>query len=270
MTPKKIGIVGNEGKFGRWFTEFFKRMGCETMGIDKESQDVLGELVSWSEVVIFCTPLRVTEEIMVDAIPFSKPEQLWMDVAALKSSIRKAMDRGRFEYVGLHPLFAPSTALTWKDEKLYTCYCRLAKWTAWFSEFTEALDVTVVGIPPADHDKYMAGIQNLPHAAALALALTYKELDMNSEILELLSTKLSQKQFSIISRMLSNNPEVYWDIQLMNPSSSMALDILIEHLSALRQSIVDKDREGFMQKFIEARNHMGPHFIGKGLREFGR
>ncbi len=269
MISKKIGIVGVNGKFGSWFERFFLGNGCKVKGCDFGTEETLASVTKWAEVVIFCVPLNCTVKVIREAIPYSRPNQLWMDVASLKFPIEEEMQDKRIEYVGLHPLFAPTAAsCSWAGGTVALCSGKLIQWKDWAETFFIALRANMVKVDAEIHDNYMCGEQNLPHAFALALGLTYEQLRMDPAMLFTLSTKLSRKQLAVIARLLSNGSDLFADIQLMNPNSLMALDLAIRHLSTIRLFVAENDKEELVKKFEKVKKYLGLDFIENGLKEF--
>lgn len=103
--PKKVGIVGVNGRYGQWLAKFFiTKMGCHVFGIDTENNKIITErlsgvgkykyiedkidLVSSVNILIFSVPIELTASIIQEYALLSKEkskDQLWMDITSIHS-----------------------------------------------------------------------------------------------------------------------------------------------------------------------------------------
>jgi prephenate dehydrogenase len=268
MTPKKIGIIGAGGRFGRWFDRFFRERGCPVVGADKSAGLTVQQAVEASEVVVFCGPLRDMPAIAEEALAAAREDQLWIDISSAKARVAPVLARSKAAVVLIHPLFAPPASGTWRKCRLAVCSDNLGPWRVWFSEFLRETEAEIRWIEPARHDRVMLPVQNMVHASALAQVLAFAAIGARPVELLGFSTKLSRAQFAVIGRLLSQSPELYADIQMENPDAVEAIDALIGSLGCLRRAVADKDRDAFIGEFVRARSFLGDQFLSEASAAF--
>jgi prephenate dehydrogenase len=268
MKRKKIGIIGIKGRFGRWFERFFAKRRFEILGTDIGTKVTLEKLVRWADVVIVCVPIPEAAYVIGRGLRFSNPNQLWIDITTVKEPSTDELRSSNVEFVTLHPLFAPPESLSWKGESAATGYSRIDLWNEWWSGFLRALKVKVVSVETRTHDFHMLGDQNLPHAGAIGQVWACERLGLDPKLLLALATKVSRKQFAIAARILSQNPELYADIQLGNSSSYQALTALIDSLIEFRAMVVSGNKKKIVSTMRSLRAYLGDDFIQEALKSF--
>ena len=257
-----IGIVGSEGAYGRWLAAFFSgRMGLEVLGRDPAAAGSPGEreLVERSDVLLFSTPIRQTPAVIAEYVRIAAGAErgkLWLDVTSIKSPAVAAMLQSQAEVVGLHPMTAPPKSPTLKGRVMVVCEARLDAWRGWFEDFLAATEAPCVPATPEQHDRIMALVQAMVHAAHLAQASVIREYAGEFGGLEGLlpfRTASFEMDAAILSRILSLNPAIYEDIQFGNPYVAGMLDRLLAQLSRLRDAVGQGDeaaRAGFREDFF--------------------
>ena len=98
---------------------------------------------------------------------------------------------------------------------------------------------------PVAHDELMALCQALPHAAILGfgLALARSSLDLESA-LEVMPPPM-RTMMALLSRVLVNPPEVYWDIQLENDQANRQRAALAEGMERLMSNVSNQNFDEF-------------------------
>jgi prephenate dehydrogenase len=266
---KNIGIIGIKGRFGRWLERFFSERGCAVAGADLGSALSIDDVVKRSDVVVFCVPLLSAVEAIEQAVPASRSSQLFLDITSIKAPAVAAMLESKAEVAGMHPLFAPPDAGTWKGGTVVVHRARVSAWSAWLDGLLEALQADVKTLAPAEHDALMLAEQNLPHLQSFAAAEVIKEMRIDpAELLEF-GTKLSKKQFGILARMLSQkNAALYADIQVGNPGALAMIDSLISILHEYRAMIAGKDASALALRLKGLEEYFGDDFISKAFGFF--
>lgn len=268
MKTAKVGIIGVKGRFGRWFKWFFEKHGCDVWGADLNTASGPKDVVKWAQVVIVCVPLPVAPEIIRGGFEDSRNNQLWVDISAVKAPATNALFASNTEFVSIHPLFAPQEGLGWSKRKVVVVESRIDRWRDWWESFCKVTGACYVIEEALFHDTHMLGAQNGVHALALSHLDMCRDMGLDPKALLELSTPLSAKQLAIAARMLSNNPEVYADIQLCNPESARALDSMIDSLRALRKMVKNKDKAGIIERIKHLREYLGEEVIKEALKEF--
>lgn len=259
MKRKIIGIIGNKGHFGRKLKEFCVGEGFTVIGSDLNTALSNREVVEKSDVVIFSVPPRFTAPVIEEVLPFSRPEQLWLDVTSVKVLPIEAMRRSKSEVVGLHPMSAPSVN-SFEGQVIVKCVERLDKWRVWLDGFLLLTKANIVERPPHTHDVYGAVIQALLHdvlIAMMGMLGSIRSHQFDPKLLLGQASPLFYLQLVLMGRVLSRDAGLYADIQLYNPYTLPALRSFEAHIKMLRRKIERRDTEGFMAVFKNVKSFFG-------------
>ncbi|KAF1689537.1 prephenate dehydrogenase [Pseudoxanthomonas taiwanensis] len=259
-----VGLVGSAGAYGRWLRAFFEqRMGLRVLGHDPADpdSDTPGRLLAEADVLLFTAPIRHTPALIGHYRRLSAGREagrLWLDVTSLKQAPVAAMLASRAEVVGLHPMSAPPKAPTLKGRVVVVCEARLERWRPWLEQLLEALQGQYVRTAPEHHDRVMALVQALVHAAHLGQAGVLRsfagELGGPQALLPFRSVGF-EMDAAVIARILAMNPQIYEDIQFENPHVARVLAQLeaqIARLRALVEQGDDRARAQFRAQYLDA------------------
>lgn len=267
-----VGIIGIEGRFGSWLKKFFEHRGDIVIGSDRNDSELLRGVVEKADVVIFATPIRVTTRVIKDAIAFSRNGQLWMDVTSIKSFPIEAMLRSKAEVVGLHPLFAPSKELNCNGKTIVVCRERLSEWRPWLNEVLLETKAQIRYLEPVSHDQLMLVEQNLVHMVTLMMASVVRKMEISPEQLFEFSTPLSRMFWASMGRVLSQDPDLYLDIQIHNPETAKMISACIEALQEFSNMVAGRTvhRGAFLEEFSLNREYFGDDFLEKAAEVFNK
>lgn len=256
-----IGIVGLNGAYGRWLGAFFRHeMGLEVIGHDLVGDGTVPpeELVWRADVLLFSAPIRRTPEVIRSYVQLAQGRErgkLWMDLTSIKRAPVAELMQSQAEVVGLHPMCAPPKTATLKGRVMAVCPARLDAWQEWMATFLARIEAQCVTIDPDEHDRAMALIQGLVHAAHLGQAAVMRELAPSLgglARLRPLRTVGYELDRTVTERILSGNPAIYEDIQFENPHVLAALDRFADAVDFLRSRV----RRGDDDARREVRSHL--------------
>jgi len=267
LTHKKIGIIGITGRFGKWLEKFFRDKGCTVTGSDVDTILSNREVIEVSDVVCFAVSLAQSELVIRSLAKFGRPEQLWLDVTGIKAGPVKAMLESRAEVVGMHPMCAP-TVKTLRGQTLVISIGRLEKWGLWFHDLLCNLETDVKLSSPEDHDRAVACVQTLPHAAILAMASTIASLGVDAEESLGFTSPFYRVIFSLMGRLLKQDPGLYADMQMVNPHALRFLMTFRDEIDQLIRLVETNDRSGFIQRFRTSQDHFGTRTLNQGFEFF--
>ncbi|MFA6898277.1 MAG: prephenate dehydrogenase/arogenate dehydrogenase family protein [Candidatus Paceibacterota bacterium] len=267
LAPKKIGIIGVNGRYGRWLKRFFEELGCEVRGSDVDTELSNRAVIEWAEVVCFAVSLEVAEQTIRALAPLARKEQLLLDVTSIKTGPVTAMMEAGAEVVGMHPMCAP-TVKTLRGQTVVLTIGRLATWGLWFHDLLCNLRADVKVSTPEEHDEVVACVQGLPHIAILAMAATVRTRGVN--VLESLdfTSPFYKVVISLMGRLLTQDPKLYAEIQMANPHSLEFLRTFRNELDQLIEVVASKDRATFIEQFQASRDHFGPVALKQGFDFF--
>lgn len=245
-----IGIVGSAGAFGRWFAQFFRqRMGLDVIGRDPNGDTALSpnDLIERADVLIFSAPIRATAALIAEYAALAAGRErgkLWLDLTSIKATPVAAMLRSQAEVAGLHPMTAPPKTPTLKGRVLVVCEARVDAWRAWLDEFVAATEADAVRAQPEQHDRIMAVVQGMTHAAHMAQAATLRDLAPalgGIDAIHPFRTIGYELDGVVTRRMLAGNPAIYEDIQFENAHIGAMLERLAAHIDFLRDRVHEGD-----------------------------
>lgn len=268
--PPVVAIVGCAGAYGRWLARFLReRMQLQVIGHDPAEAASLDPraLLQRADVVVFSTPIRDTTAIIESFAALAdgiEAGQLWLDLTSIKQAPVQAMLRSRAEVAGLHPMAAPPKTATLKGHTMAVCRARLHHWQPWLDALLLALQADCVEIDPQAHDRAMALVQGLVHAAHMAQARVLCDLAAEAgglPGLHALRTTGHQLDLAVTGRILSGNPAIYTGIQFDNPHVPAVLARLADATAELRTAVEDGGDD--------ARARVGEQFLHAPAAWFG-
>lgn len=266
MKKSLIGIIGDKGNFGRRLKEFCLANGFNVIGSDFKTPLSNKGVVKKSDVVIFSVPPRVAVSVIEEVLPFSRSEQLWLDVTSVKVLPIEAMRKSKAEVVGLHPMSAPSVD-SFEGQVIIKCVERLDKWRDWLDEFLLLTKAKIVERSPHTHDVYGAMVQSLLHdilIAMMGVLGTMRAHQLDPKLLFEQASPLFYFQLVLMGRVLSRDAKLYADIQVCNPYTLPAVRSFEAHIKILRRKIEKNDTDGFIVEFERAKSYVKE----SDLREF--
>jgi prephenate dehydrogenase len=201
--------------------------------------------VHQADVAVFCTPVDLIPEQVLNLAPGCRPGTLLTDAGSTKAAIVRQLD-GRLPpqvaFVGGHPLAGsekrgPEHAhadlfqgrLVVLTPTAQTDREALAK----TAEFWQALGARVRTMPPEEHDRALALTSHLPHLLAAALAGVLPD-----ELHDLTATG-----FRSTTRVAAGEPELWTGIFEQNRQALLdALELLEGRVAEFRRALETNDR----------------------------
>lgn len=263
MDKKKItvGIIGGRGRLGRIFKEFFVKNGCNVLISGRTTKLTYKELVRKSDVVVFSVPIHATPSIIKEVLPYTRKEQLLMDLTSIKNKTMKAMLKSKSSVISIHPMFASAKSLLG-----YTIIVIPARtnslWLRWLLGLFKKSNINVEIMSAKRHDEIMAILQGLMHfnyiSTAHALQVLSKKAKIsNMEKLISYGGVMYRIRLGAIARVISQNPELYADILMLNPEFKKALKSYKTSVEKLERIIEKRDNKEFAKYFREAEKFFG-------------
>ncbi len=237
-------IVGGAGRMGRWLGRFLSAQGYTTAALDpsaaSDENDWARRVLPSADIVVCSTPPAATTELYAEwsAKP---PAGVVVDIASIKTPLIepiRALQRAGGRVASIHPMFGPSTVLL-RDADVVICDTGDSEASAVVEKLFQPTTAHIVRLPLADHDRIMADLLSLSHAAAIAfaLALPLTEHPVRSTTFQALE--------SLAAAVVRESPDVYYEIQVMNPHSALAVQRLGAALDRIVTVITARDSEGF-------------------------
>lgn len=264
--PETIAIIGGLGKMGDKFKKAFEKDGYKVIISDLKTEISNKEAAKRGDVVIISVPIRKTEKIITEIIPFLKKDALLTDLTSIKMKpMELMMKNGMFkgEVIGGHPLFGPTT--DFKNQNIILCKGREGEYGEWYKKFLKSLGVRIIEMSSREHDKQMAVIQCLTHFSNLSLGYALSKLDYDLSQGEKIATPIYKLRLYGVGRILAQDPDLYADIQFLNPFAKDVSNIYLKAVKELNDSVLLSRERKFIGIFKRSQEYFG-NFKEKSLK----
>jgi len=223
---KEIAIIGVNGKMGKWFANYFHKMGFKVKGFDTNNEikekfiDKAHSLVSailQIDYVLLCTPTKNTPEIIRLISKEMKRGSYLIEISSQKSKTAQTLLKtpSKINPICIHPMFGPGIKnISGKNVIIVPIKDAQKELTATKLLFPGANFVT---IDAAEHDKKIAVILGLTHLINIAFAnilakddqisLTEKMAGTTFKAQRLIAESILTESAELIETIVSN-PEV--------------------------------------------------------------
>lgn len=273
MHAANIAIIGNAGKYGRWLEQFFNHLISEGLvasvfGADVGTPETNLDVASRADVVVVAVPPRVTVGVIREITPVLRPGQLVMDITSLKVEPIRAMLESAAEVRGLHPMCAPPRLFNWRGQTVADCPVRLAQWREWSDAVLRWSGARLKVCSPEQHDHHMAVVQGLVHATELVMASVIRNMGVNVRESLGYTSPIYRIALSLIGRILKQNPELYADIQMLNPAVPVFLQAAAQELGRFQDIVEAGDQRQFTAGFLANREHFGAQVLQENFDLF--
>lgn len=228
-------ILGGHGGVGTLVGGCLEAHGVEVVAIDRVPpadqrrrwvcDDVAApapatlQAVEDADLVVLALPEAVAIRAISRLAAHLRPAALLVDTLSVKSAFLAAVAelRLRCEIIGINPLFAPS--LGWPGQAVAQVTVVGGPRARWFLQLFEHAGARVVALAPHDHDRLLAPVQVLAHAAVLAFGTALHELAADA-LPAGAAPPPHRLLLSLLARILGGAPHAYWDIQASNPHAA--------------------------------------------------
>jgi len=247
-------VVGGAGRMGRWLVRFLDSQGFDVLVADAAVEtDGVREFSDWrsapldTDLIVVAAPIDASRRIL-DELARLRPTGLIFDVASIKAPLVDALRRGAdagLNICSVHPMFGPDTRLLAGHHVLLAdCGSPSAvkQARALFDETMAAL----VDVSLDEHDRLMAWVLGLSHALNVAFAAALADSDMDAGQLAAISSTTFQRQLDIATDVAAENPDLYFEIQRLNPYEETVLGALRRSLDSLAASVIEGDSKSFV------------------------
>ena len=221
---KKISIIGVNGRMGKWFANYFNKIGFEVTGFDTnddikekfiiKANSLIGAILK-TDYVLLCTPTKNTPEIIRLIAKEMKHGSYLIEISSQKLKTAQTLMKtpNKINPICIHPMFGPGTKkidgknmiiIPIKDVKKELDAAKLL--------FPKADFVT---IDASEHDKKIAVILGLTHLINIAFANILAK-DEKISLTEKMSGSTFKIQKIVTESILTESPELIETI-ISNP-----------------------------------------------------
>jgi len=260
---KEIAIIGINDKMGKWFANYFHKMGFKVKGFDTNNEikekfvDKANSLVSailQIDHVLLCTPTKNTPEIIRLISKEMKRGSYLIEISSQKSKTAQTLLKtpSKVNPICIHPMFGPGIKnIKGKNIIIVPIKDAQKELTATKLLFPGANFVT---IDATEHDKKIAVILGLTHLINIAFAnilakdekisLTEKMAGTTFKAQRIIAESILTESAELIETIVSN-PEVrksgeeFWkDIgRLLANSQEGKSEEIIDYIKSSQEKI---------------------------------
>jgi prephenate dehydrogenase len=265
-TIGRVVVAGGSGAVGSLFAERLAESGNDVVIVDREipgpthrvTRFVRGDIsdpgaevadvVRTADAVLLCVPEPVALVAIGRLVGTLRPDALIADTLSVKSTVVPALHAaaviaGEAEALSLNPMFAPS--LGFAGHPVASVIVRDGQRGRALADLIEQWGARVVNVTADQHDRVAAAAQALTHAAVIAFGAALTELDVDIADLDRMGPPPHTALLSLLARIASGAPEVYWDVQAANPYAPAARRALSRGVSQLADVVEDGNSAAF-------------------------
>jgi len=262
MKPRKVLVVGGAGKMGQWFCRFFASRGHDVKVWDMHRKGgfpmvaSLEQGVKEAEVICVATPISITADVLHKIFRL-KPKGLVFDISSVKSPIIDILKEGADQGLlvcSVHPLFGPDASFIFA-RNLILCNCGSDQAISKFMPLLNGTGANVMESLVEDHDKLIAVVLGMSHALNLAFFEALHNSGFKYNELRPASSTTFEKQMNTSSSVSQESPDLYYEIQHLNPYNAEVLDILISALKEVKEAGSEDDRAHMFRIMQEGRKY---------------
>lgn len=271
---KNVTVIGGTRGLGEWIA---KELSKEKFNVtitsrNKESGEKVAkkintmysndniEAIENADLIIFSVPIDNMVETIKDVAPYAPENSLLMDITSVKREPSEALIKyspENTEILPCHPMFGPRTASIEGQVIILTpIENRSKKSFGIIEKFLKDRNVHVVISTPEEHDKIMSVVQGITHFSYISIASTIKKLNISAKKSREFASPIYSLMLDMISRIVSQNPYLYYSIQKSNDATAFSRKTLIEESIYLSELIENGEEELFVENMSDSAKHL--------------
>ncbi len=257
-------VIGGSGKMGRWFVEFLASQGFGVTVADPAGP-LAGyahaqrweELALDQDVIVIATPLGVTDGILAQ-IAARPPRGVVFDIGSLKTPLRTglgALVQARCRVTSVHPMFGPDTDLLSGRHVIFVDLGDAQALQTARGLFAQTMAEQVV-MSLDEHDRLIAYVLGLSHALNIAFFTALAQSGEDAPRLAQLSSTTFDAQLDVATRVASESPALYYEIQRLNAYGAESLAALQSAVTQLCRIVSEGDEARFASLMTRGREYL--------------
>jgi len=262
----RVLVVGGAGGMGTWLHDFLGLVGHHVDLVDTAWTGLSptpGRFAGIAEVpdlaaydhIVLSVPLGATPAVL-DQIVERRPPGTVVEIASIKAHLGDALARARAAGVhveALHPMFGPGKSPYEPLTFVLACQGDAGAARARIEALLRHPYTSVICLPFLHHDRLMGWLLGLAHLSGMlfGFALTHSGL-ASSELHQCASTTFRRQAATALS-VLSEDPDLYLEIQRLNPHRDDVFAAVRTALTDLDDMIGRGDIERFRAAMTKAR-----------------
>lgn len=250
---RRAMVIGGAGRMGRWFVDYLG-----TQGWSVEIADPAGPVpgLAWHEdwrepsreadLVVVAAPLAATAAIL-DELGKLRPEGLVMEIGSIKAPVAAALKRlveAGVRVASVHPMFGPDTRLL-SGRHVVLVDAGDPEGLEEARRLFESTSATLASMSLEAHDRMVAWVLGLSHATNIAFFSALEHSGRPAAELAGYASTTFGAQMAVAARVASENPDLYFEIQSLNPHAREPLEALAAAAAEIRRTVSAGDAGAF-------------------------
>ncbi|HXW52743.1 MAG TPA: prephenate dehydrogenase/arogenate dehydrogenase family protein [Myxococcota bacterium] len=257
---KSVAVVGGAGRLGQWLYRFFSDSGHEVSVIDlvhpgfpcQYSTELEPSADSY-DIIAVATPIRISNDILGQIYALKLKHPTIFDTSSVKApvyqSLLKLKENG-VRVTSLHPMFGPSVNLLYGKHVIRTSL-GVKEADDLVSEIFRATPLQVVDMSIDEHDTIIAILLSLSHMINIVFIRALAESQFSVEYLEKFSSPTFSNLLAVAKKVMSENPQLYFEIQALNPHTQKTHQQLSQAMTEVTSAVAQFDEEKFVAIMTE-------------------
>jgi chorismate mutase/prephenate dehydrogenase len=264
---ERVLIVGGAGGMGKWLRAFLELAGHSIDIVDPALARLprapgrfssLGQIEEMNHyaAILVSVPLNRMAEALSEVVE-REPRGLVVEIASIKAPLTEVLTKARargVDALSLHPMFGPGKSLY---EPLTFVLATLTDSPDQEKERISALIshpyTHLVTVPFPHHDRLMGWLLGLSHLTNILFGAALTRSGVLPAELHACASTTFKRQATTARYVLSEDPDLYLDIQYLNPHRHEVYAATREALDHIEALVAEHDRSGFRDTLAAGR-----------------
>ena len=255
----RIGIIGGNGRMGRWFKKFFEDSGYQVLICDIDTKIGPKEIAAESDVIVLSLPMAAVPEAAEKLAPHLKPGQLVVENCSIKSAaiphLLKILPEA-VEVLGIHTMFASDVNSLGGENVVITSTERSGKRAAAFEDLFYKFGAKISHAGADEHDRVVAFVQGLVQFATIGIAEALRNSVAKESDLDVFSTPNFRNVFKTVLKVLGQDDQLIVDLQTKNKLGIHSRNRFLEAMIRLSSALNHGDEEAIIKSVKESREFL--------------
>ncbi len=257
-------VIGGAGKMGRWFSEFLSSQGYAVTIADPTGElEGFQSVSDWrdaeldQDLIVIATPIKIANQILKQ-LAERQPRGVIFDIGSLKTPLReglRAAQEAGCRVTSIHPMFGPDTELLSGRHVIF-----IDMGNAEALQTAQALfDATMAQravMSLDEHDRLIAYVLGLSHALNIAFFTALADSGEAAPRLAQLSSTTYDAQVDVATKVASESPDLYFEIQYLNDYGRESLLALRRAVERLWRTVSTSDAQDFTAMMERGREYL--------------
>ncbi|HEX9736104.1 MAG TPA: prephenate dehydrogenase/arogenate dehydrogenase family protein [Thermoanaerobaculia bacterium] len=251
-------LVGGAGNMGGWFQGFARRVGHRVDVVDPAMIPLPaagGRFGRFSDIadldpydaILVTVPLGVMPAVLAEVVA-ARPRGLVIEIASIKDHLQDVIARGLdlgVRVSSLHPMFGPGKSHYETLTFVLACHRDPQDEKQTIESWLRYPNTHVVSVPFDHHDRLMGWLLGLAHFSGMFFGCALTSSGLGAEELAACASTTYNRQLSTARSVLQEDPDLYFDIQSLNPHRGDVYRAAREALDQLVAAVQSGDRQRF-------------------------